>query len=150
MPLREALEEIENGSLAPLMSEFSRRSIAVSYVVRGRKPEGYDERAAQIAADLGEEWRRIKRDYYAARLRVVAVHGGVFRLLTEGTADLGIPDLPDLPNLETALAAGRLSDPMTEDEWPAATERLTRAADEITMLLHKINSIIYSHKHAGR
>lgn len=137
-PLREVVEifakdETKANPYFANFSEYAHRALAASFVVQGRKPAGYDQRAQAER----EAFAHVRRAYYAARVGVITHHGEVViyssRCAAMGRAMEGVatPDLHDL------LRTNAVTDTSSEASYLDATKRLDTVRQSLIELREK-------------
>ncbi len=106
------------------LPEFIRRALAARVVVCGRKPARYEARREAVHRQIGEDaFRRLKRDYYAARMALIERHFEVQYYSEEVSAQMDRMT-PPLTAAAKSLHEARVADPLDPAAWTSACDQL--------------------------
>ena len=127
------------------LPEFIKRALAARVVVCGRKPERYEARREAVHRQIGEDaFRRLKRDYYAARMTVIERHFEVEYYSQEVSARSGLPAPPLTPVAEF-LDDARVVDPLAPAAWTSAIDQLHASENALRTLRDQWINAFMSH-----
>jgi FkbM family methyltransferase len=106
------------------LPEFIKRALAARVVVCGRKPEHYEARRDAVHRQIGEDaFRRLKRDYYAARMALIERHFEV-QYYSEEVSARTDRMTPPLTAAAKFLDEARVADPLDPAAWTSACDQL--------------------------
>lgn len=119
-------------SLVKSISEYGHRSLAASFAIRAKKPDGYDQGTS------GNSTPADRAAYYAARLAVIQRHHeiGLYRKLTIGLGKNATTY--DIPNLYDILSSGTVTNPQADNSYRNATRSLAEWNSNLTKMRDEV------------